>query len=215
MADWISQYTAALEERDAREKANKSYIDAYTKLADRTAALEKAPPPPPSAAAAPTPSIAEPSTPTTGRYGFRAPGRVKSPATEPSATASPDVLARLREDLSSTQRSRVELQTQLNQRQAELATLNTQSKAAIRQTEVLSREKRDLERRLKDREEEVRQKQRLVETVHDEMAALSLELNMAEQKAGRIKAENDMLVRRWMDKMGEEAEKMNLDSQWH
>lgn len=153
--------------------------------------------------------------PTTGRYGFRAPSRVKSPATEASGTASPEVLARLREDLSSTQRSRAELQTQLNQRQAELATLSRQSKAAIRQTKVLSREKRDLERRLKDREEEVRQKQRLVENVHDEMAGLNLELNMAEQKASKIKAENDMLVKRWMDKMGEEAEKMNLDSKWH
>lgn len=103
----------------------------------------------------------------------------------------------------------------MNQRQAELATLSRQSKAAIRQTKVLSREKRDLERRLKDREEEVRQKQRLVENVHDEMAGLNLELNMAEQKASKIKAENDMLVKRWMDKMGEEAEKMNLDSKWH
>ena len=66
-----------------------------------------------------------------------------------------------------------------------------------------------------DRDDEVRQKQRLVENVHDEMAALNLELNMAEQRAERVKGENDMLVKRWMDKMGEEAEKMNKDSQWH
>lgn len=30
MADWIQQYTAALEERDAREQAHKPYIDACT-----------------------------------------------------------------------------------------------------------------------------------------------------------------------------------------
>lgn len=84
----------------------------------------------------------------------------------------------------------------------------------MRQVDVLSREKRDLERRLRDREEEVRQKQRLVENVHDEMAGLNLELNMAEEKAAKLKGENDELVERWMTKKKEEAEKMNSESRW-
>lgn len=30
MTDWLSQYSAALDERDAREQAHKPYIDACT-----------------------------------------------------------------------------------------------------------------------------------------------------------------------------------------
>merc|ERR1712003_436799 len=58
MSDWIEQYPAALTERDARELAHKRYIDAYTKLADRTALLEANP----SAAVA-----SSPTPPSTGR----------------------------------------------------------------------------------------------------------------------------------------------------
>lgn len=79
---------------------------------------------------------------------------------------------------------------------------------------ALEREKRGLETRLRDRDEELKGKARLVETVHDEMAGLNLQLNMAEDKAERLKGENEELVRRWMDRMGEEAERMNVESRW-
>lgn len=53
-----------------------------------------------------------------------------------------------------------------------------------------------------------------MESVHDEMAGLELELNMSEQKAERLKGENEELVRRWMERMGVEAERMNVESRW-
>lgn len=54
----------------------------------------------------------------------------------------------------------------------------------------------------------------MVEGVQDEMVGLNLQLNMAEQKAEKLKGENEELVRRWMKRMGEEAEKMNEESRW-
>ncbi|KAL1304402.1 hypothetical protein AAFC00_003402 [Neodothiora populina] len=220
MSDWVSQYSAALDERDLREKAHRSYIDAYTKLADRTAALESTATPAASTSPAPALSGKQLSA-RAATSGLASPSRGKSPVVQDplpghSSNNAPlsDLLAQLRSDLASTQRSRADLQTQLSQRQAELATLTGQAKAATKQVETLTREKLTLERRLKDRDEEVRQRQRLVENVHDEMAGLNLELNMAEQKVATFKAENDMLVKRWMDKMGEEAERMNAESKW-
>ncbi|KAK6004858.1 hypothetical protein QM012_007637 [Aureobasidium pullulans] len=35
MADWSTRYLAALDARDRRESAHRSYVDAYTRLADR------------------------------------------------------------------------------------------------------------------------------------------------------------------------------------
>ncbi|KAK1913970.1 hypothetical protein P3342_007216 [Pyrenophora teres f. teres] len=39
MSNPLAEYLTALEARDAREKAHEDYINAYTKLADRTATL--------------------------------------------------------------------------------------------------------------------------------------------------------------------------------
>jgi hypothetical protein len=43
----------------------------------------------------------------------------------------------------------------------------------------------------------------------DEIAALNLQMNMAEQKAARLEHENRELVDRWMARMGQEADAMN------
>jgi Autophagy protein 16 (ATG16) len=67
---------------------------------------------------------------------------------------------------------------------------------------------------VRDRESEVREGRKLVESVQDEMVSLNLQLNMAEQKAERLAAENKELVRRWMERMGEEADRMNEESKW-
>lgn len=46
--------------------------------------------------------------------------------------------------------------------------------------------------------------------VQDELIALNLQLNVAEQQRDKIKKENKDLVDRWMRRMGQEAEAMNL-----
>ena len=63
--------------------------------------------------------------------------------------------------------------------------------------------------RLKDREEELRGKTKLVEDVQDEMVTLNLQLNIAEEQTEKLKEENKELVDRWMARKGKEADAMN------
>ena len=46
------------------------------------------------------------------------------------------------------------------------------------------------------------------------MVALNLQLNMAEQEKEKLKKENEELTRRWVQKMEEEARKMNDRMGW-
>ena len=88
---------------------------------------------------------------------------------------------------------------------------DTQQKQRIEQLEKV---RTQLERRSKDRTEELKGKGRLVEEVHDEMVALNLQLNMAEQEKEKLRKENEELTKRWVKKMEEEARKMNERSGW-
>ncbi len=66
--------------------------------------------------------------------------------------------------------------------------------------------------RLRDRDEELRGKAKLVEDVQDEMVTLNLQLNMAEEQTEKLKKENQELIDRWMARMGKEADAMNDES---
>ena len=72
----------------------------------------------------------------------------------------------------------------------------------------------DVERKLRDREEEIKGKSKLVVEAQDEMVALGLQLNMSEQKSEKLEKDNRELLERWMKRKGEEAERMNRDSRW-
>jgi hypothetical protein len=67
---------------------------------------------------------------------------------------------------------------------------------------------------MKDRADELKGKGSLVEQVQDEMVALNLQLNMAEQEKERLQKENAELTRRWVEKMEGEAAKMNDRMGW-
>lgn len=49
-----------------------------------------------------------------------------------------------------------------------------------------------------------------MQNVQDELIALNLQVNVTEQKIAKVQAENKQLVDRWMKRMGQEAEAMNL-----
>lgn len=225
MADWIQQYTAALDVRDAREQAHRPYIDACmstsslkisddhiiltpkldTALADRTAQQSRQ-------AAVSTPSSPKPQTPSSTERP-NASSKIKEPA-EPTTAASADLLTTLRADLSATQKARSTLQTQLTALTAQLSALSTQQRTSQSQITSLTKQVQDTERKLQDRDEELRGKGKMVEQAQDEMVALELQFNLAEQKSERLERENKELVERWMKRMGEEAERVNRDSRW-
>ncbi|KAK3114385.1 autophagy protein 16, interacts with Atg12p-Atg5p [Teratosphaeriaceae sp. CCFEE 6253] len=203
MSDWIEQYSAALTERDTREQAHKAYIDAYTKLADRTASLTTT-----------TAVPAAPSSPASSISKERAHTPVRGKAAAKEAEQPLKDLARLRSDLATTQKARAALQLQVAELTDSLSTLQAQTKVSTTQIAQFTRQKAETERKLRDRDEELRRKRRLVEHAQDEMVALGLQLNMAEQRSDRLTRENGELVERWMKRMGEEAETMNRESKW-
>ncbi|UKZ79448.1 autophagy protein 16, interacts with Atg12p-Atg5p [Trichoderma virens FT-333] len=118
--------------------------------------------------------------------------RSRSPALQPSEAAANDPgVAQLRLDLAEALRSKGV----------------AEDSKSIRD---LTGERTTLATKVNDREYELREKRKLVEQVQDEMIALNLQLSMAEKERDRLKKENRELIDRWMQRMGQEADAMNL-----
>ncbi|KAI4682411.1 uncharacterized protein J4E88_005301 [Alternaria novae-zelandiae] len=200
MSNSLAEYLSALDARDAREKAREQYINAYTRLADNTAQLSN------------QTSSAEEPTPTASASTKAIPSKGKGAAT--TDISSPSAVAQLRSELAITQRTRGDLETQLSTLTAELSALKVSDTHQKQRIEQLEKARTTLERRGKDRAEELKGKGRLVEEVHDEMVALNLQLNMAEQEKEKLRKENEELTKRWVKKMEDEARRMNEKSGW-
>jgi chromosome segregation ATPase len=97
---------------------------------------------------------------------------------------------------------------------ASLATLQATDVQQKQRIVQLEKARANLERRGKDRADELKGKGRFVEEVQDEMVALNLQLNMAEQEKERLRKENEELTRRWVKKMEDEAARMNAQMGW-
>ncbi|PYI11122.1 autophagy protein [Aspergillus sclerotiicarbonarius CBS 121057] len=204
MAHWKEEYSAALAARDRREKANIAIYDAYTQLADRTGRMGTAASNPQS----PVPTDGQQGP--TDISGSRS-SRQTSGAQDPSLQ---ETLLTTRADLAEAQRSRSELQDRLARVTAELEKLRKRNTQDGRRIHAYGGEVAHLQLRLKDRDEELRGKAKLLEDFQDELASLNLQLNMAEERSSRLQRENQELVDRWMARMGREAEAMNAASQF-
>ncbi|CAI7597333.1 unnamed protein product [Penicillium pancosmium] len=204
MAHWREEYLAALAVRDHREKANLTIYDAYTRLADSSA---KAPP------------AIELSGNLSGERGLAASNETQKVAHSRSAAARKhqteagpsitDLLNTTRTELAEAQRSRAELRDRLDQTTNEAEKLRKKIGQDGRQINSLEGEVAQQQKRLKDVDEELRGKAKLLDDFQDEIAALNLQMNMAEQKAAKLERENRELVDRWMARMGQEADAMN------
>jgi len=176
-----------------------------TELADRTATVAKQPD-----------DSAEDntSTPTASTKTIR-PGTPKGKAANSAVdVASPSSLAQIRSELASTQRTRGELEAKLTSINTEVSSLKASDALQKQRIEQLEKVKANLERRGKDRVDELKGKGKFVEDIQDEMVALTLQLNMAEQEKEKLKKENDELTKRWVRKMEEEADRMNDRMGW-
>lgn len=70
-------------------------------------------------------------------------------------------------------------------------------------------ERHALRVKVRDQSEELRGKKQMLEQVQDDVLALEVQLNVAEQQKARIAAENKQLIERWMRRAREEADNMN------
>ncbi|KAJ5309927.1 uncharacterized protein N7443_002388 [Penicillium atrosanguineum] len=200
MTLWREEYLAALAVRDSREKANSALYDAYSRLADRTAKL--------------TTTLESSTGPgrlrSSGHEAHTAPPPVAPSKKQPTdGSSATDLLNTTRAELSAAQRSRAELQDRLDKVNAEYEKLRKRSAQEGRRLNTLDHERTHLQMRLEDRDEELRQKAKLLEDFQDEIATLNLQLNMADEKTSKLQRENQELVDRWMARMGLEADAMN------
>ncbi|TVY24939.1 Autophagy protein [Lachnellula hyalina] len=189
MASWRNEYIQALHERDRREKASYQQVDdqlieAFTQLLDRTTALE-------------------------AEKASREPHAQDSKPREPSTTTPTEGTSQIRSDLAEALRSNGQLQSRIKGAEAEVAKLRAKSKSDGKLIDELSRERGSLAQKLKDKEEELRGKAKLLSDVQDEVISLDMELNLSGQATTKLKAENKELIDRWMVYKSREVEAMN------
>ncbi|KAJ6144489.1 hypothetical protein N7470_008384 [Penicillium chermesinum] len=203
MAHWREEYLAALAVRDQREKANVNIYDASmadARLADRTAALTAVPG---------SSSADRPIQLSDSQRTIPAPLVTKKNQSSDVGPSTMDLLKSTRADLSEAQRSRSDLQEKLGIVTTEVEKLRKKSVLDSRRINALESERLSLQLRLKDRDEELKGKAKLLEDFQDEMATLNLQLNMADEKSSKLQRENQELVDRWMARMSIEADAMN------
>jgi len=200
MTSWRDEYIKALQERDEREQASyqrfdPQFIEAYTQLLDRVSALTAT-----AALHENTTSTSNPSV------------KVTSPSSSQTAAQDPNPsqeTLRLRAALSEALRSSSAFQSRAKTAESSLQALRTKSASQSKQVESLTRERNILERKIRDRDDELRAKTKGYHDVQDEMISLNLQLNMAVQNVKKLKAENKELIDRWMAQKGREADEMN------
>ncbi|KAH6849897.1 autophagy-related protein 16 [Chaetomium sp. MPI-CAGE-AT-0009] len=200
MPDWRQEFIAGIRETEKKHPVNQELIAEYSQLLDRVTALEA------EKLALQPQSQSEPSVPPTATKASKPP---ISDSSDPAVGDTPTV-ARLRLALAEALRSKGEFQQRLEAAEAELARLGTKTAADSRTLRNLTAERRTLTFKLRDREEELRVKNKLVADVQDELAVLNMQLDMVEKKRAEKEAENKQLVERFMQRVGQEADAMNL-----
>ncbi|KAJ3941544.1 autophagy protein 16, interacts with Atg12p-Atg5p [Colletotrichum fioriniae] len=133
-----------------------------------------------------------------------------SSTTETTSPSSDPTIAQLQLQLAEALRSNGTLKDRAKQAEDEAQTLRTKHKDDARKVRILTAENAALTTKLRDREHELREKRKLVENVQDEMITMNLQVSMAEQERDKVKTENKELVDRWMKRMAQEADAMNL-----
>ncbi|TLD27879.1 hypothetical protein E2P81_ATG06225 [Venturia nashicola] len=212
MDEALNQFMANVEATQRRDHKDAEIINQYTQLADgkiaadaRNRALE---------AELADLKVSSSQTQTQGQgqaQDIKGKGWLSRQPATPSEPTEPSIATtQLRQQLAEAQKARGLLEIKA----AKIPGLQSSNASQNRQLITLEKEILSLKRRLGDKDEEVREKQKLVNRVQDEMLAMTLEVNMAEENASRLKSENKELVQRWMKEMGERADKQNKQNGW-
>ncbi|KAH6636369.1 autophagy-related protein 16 [Chaetomium tenue] len=199
-ADWRQEYVSGIREAEKLHPVNQELIAGYSQLLDRVSVLEA------ENAALQLQSQSQPSAAPTTTKASKPP---ISDSSDPSKGDTP-IVARLRLELAEALRSKGQFQQRLQESDAELARLRAKTAADSKTLRNLTAERRTLTFKLRDRDEELRVKNKLVADVQDELVVLNMQLNVVEKNRADKEAENKQLVERFMQRVGEEAEAMNL-----
>ncbi|KAF4506340.1 hypothetical protein G6O67_006436 [Ophiocordyceps sinensis] len=197
MPDWRDEYLSSIKDAELNNPVNMELVQACSQMADRISALEAEKAAlqsrPPTASTSKNPVPARPGDASSGDAG----------------------IAQLRLDLAESLRAKGVTESRLRTADEELGRLRAKTKEDARAVKDLTADRTALTFRVKDREHELKEKRKLLEQVQDEHIALNLQLSMVERERDRVKKENKELVDRWMKRMGQEADAMNLANEPH
>ncbi|KAL2156303.1 hypothetical protein VTH82DRAFT_1048 [Thermothelomyces myriococcoides] len=199
MSDWRQEYLAGIRDAEQQHPVNQELISAYSQLLDRVSVLE--------AEKAARETQAQASTAPPKSHSSK---DTTSPPLDSSSADDSPLVARLRLELAEALRAKGQFQQRLQAAEEELVRLRNKTASDSKALRDLTAERRTLAMKLRDREEELRAKTKLVADVQDELAVLNMQLDMVERKRAEQEAENKQLVERFMKRVGQEAEAMNL-----
>lgn len=215
---WKDSILTSLTKRDKREKSQLDIITAYTRLASRTSFLESKvqalqlnrPLGAPSTSPSQTqlPNLKETTTPTRSSSQTNlslAPG-----ALEPTNP----VILQLKSDLTTAQRTKALLTTELTALKAQHTELTASHSSCKQQIAQLSQERNTFSQKLANREEEMQYKNKQVERLQDDIIALEMQLNVLHDQKDKLQGEYDDLVKRMMSYKEREAEELINNSKY-
>jgi chromosome segregation ATPase len=126
-------------------------------------------------------------------------------------TVSDDtVTAQIRYELAEALRAKGVSDARWRAAEEELRKLRTKTKSDSTTLKRMEAERDALRTRLNDLQHEASAKRQHHEGFQDEIVALNLQLAMADKEVAKVKKENKELIDRWMKRMAQEADAMNL-----
>lgn len=96
-------------------------------------------------------------------------------------------------------------------------TLREKEQESLHRSELLTRLQADhdrLQRQAEDYANVIGEKERGIQILQDELTTLSLELSQIDSRNQELKKDNASLLQRWLDRMNQEADKMNEGTIW-
>ncbi|EXF82416.1 autophagy protein 16 [Colletotrichum fioriniae PJ7] len=204
MADWRSEYLASIREQEKNNPVNLEIVQLCSQLSDHVAALEA------ENQVLKSKTVPEKKSKPTNSEKLNSIPHSSTTETTSSSSSSDPTIAQLQLQLAEALRSNGTLKDRAKQAEDEAQALRTKHKDDARKVRSLTAENTALTTKLRDREHELREKRKLVENVQDEMITMNLQVSMAEQERDKVKTENKELVDRWMKRMAQEADAMNL-----
>ncbi|KAL0473631.1 autophagy-related protein 16 [Neurospora intermedia] len=213
MPGWRDEYLSSLMDADQRNPVNRELVDTCQQLFDRISVLEA------EKAALQQQVETYLSSSSSSSSAANKPRDRDTPKTDavaadsttPAPTAADSaLLARLRVDLAEALRAKGDFQRRLNVVEEELVRLRTKTTIDNKTLQTLTAERKTLTIKLRDREEELRAKSKMLADVQDELQVLNTHLDLVEKRRSEMEAENKQLVARFMKRVGQEAEAMNM-----
>ncbi|KAG6004483.1 autophagy protein 16, interacts with Atg12p-Atg5p [Claviceps maximensis] len=208
MTSWREEYLTSIKDAESQSPVNRELIQTCSQMADRISKLEAEKAVLESRVASSSSSSSKVRPGTDGTASNHA--SLSTAAAAAAVTSDDPGIAQLRLDLVESLRAKGVAEARLGAVQEELGKLRSKTKDDARSIRDLGTQYTLLSTRLKDREHELREKRKLLEQVQDEMITLNLQISMAEKERDKVKRENKELVERWMKRMAQEADAMNL-----